>query len=78
VAAVQYRQRPVSRIIGFYFNIKYMGQTAQKQFSPLQNEEMITSCADVSSLKIVYQPETSMNEGISKFVIWDKNFYHVT
>ena len=56
---------------------KYLGKVAEKQFLPLQDGDMITTFADVSSLinKISYQPQTSVDEGIQKFVKWYKLFF---
>lgn len=51
---------------------KYLGKVAKKQFYPLQDGDMISTFADVSSLveKISYHPQTSLDEGIRKFVEW--------
>jgi len=58
---------------------KYLGQTAQKHFFPLQDGDMISTFADVSSLekKVSYHPKTSVDEGIRKFVAWYQNFYKI-
>ena len=58
---------------------KQLNKIVPKQFLPLRNYDMITTFADLSSLKmkIAYQPTTSMNEGIRKFIEWYKNFYHI-
>ena len=59
---------------------KHSGKIAKKQFYPLQIGDMISTFADVIPLekKISYKPDTSLDEGIQKFVAWYKRFYSVT
>ena len=51
---------------------KKLGINAIKEFLPLQQGDMISTLADVSELehRIGYCPNTSMEEGISKFIDW--------
>ena len=68
--------RPVG-LLDFISTIeKYVGKTGTKQYLPLQDGDMITTLSDVSLLerKISYKPDTSVDEGIRKFVEWYKVF----
>ena len=69
--------KPVE-LMGFISTIeKHLEKKAKKQFLPLQDGDMISTFADVKPLekKIGYKPETSVEEGIRKFVEWYRNFY---
>ena len=54
-----------------------LGICAIKNFLPLQQGDMVSTLADVSELehKISYRPETSMEEGVSRFIDWYLDFY---
>jgi UDP-glucuronate 4-epimerase len=54
-----------------------LGKKAQKELQPLQPGDVPDTYADVQSLveEIGYQPNTSMEEGIEKFVAWYRDYY---
>ena len=56
-----------------------LNKKAVKKFVPMQPGDVIKTFADVNSLKndYDYAPNTSLNEGIEKFVKWYKNYYRI-
>jgi len=58
---------------------KALGKKAKKEFLPLQPGDVPDTYADVESLvkEIGYQPKTTLEEGISQFVAWYKNYYGI-
>ena len=56
---------------------KYLGKKAKINFLPLQPGDVPDTFASVKNLKkkFNYKPSTSVNEGVSKFVNWYKNYY---
>ena len=56
-----------------------LNKKAIKEFVPMQPGDVIKTFADVNSLKndYDYAPNTSLNEGIEKFVKWYKNYYRI-
>ena len=58
---------------------KALGKTAEKDFQPLQAGDMLATYADVDKLvqDIDYQPNTSLEKGISNFVEWYLKYYKV-
>jgi UDP-glucuronate 4-epimerase len=52
---------------------------ANKDLMPLQPGDVIDTYADVNELveNFNYKPSTSINEGVSKFIDWYKNYYKV-
>jgi UDP-glucuronate 4-epimerase len=58
---------------------KYLGKIAIKQLLPLQKGDMISTFANVSPLekRINYKPNTSVEEGLEKFIVWYKDFYNI-
>lgn len=56
---------------------KALGEKAKKQYLPLQPGEVLSTWADVDDLinHFNYQPTTKLDEGISKFVKWYREFY---
>lgn len=58
---------------------KKVGRTAEKNFLPLQAGDVPSTYADVSDLirDLDYKPETSIQEGIDKFVDWYVDFFQV-
>ncbi|MFS1517081.1 NAD-dependent epimerase [Bacillus sp. SCS-151] len=49
-----------------------LGMTAKKNFLPLQAGDVVETYADVEDLinEIKFKPQTSLNEGVSKFIDW--------
>jgi UDP-glucuronate 4-epimerase len=54
-----------------------LGKKAKKELLPLQPGDVPDTYADVQSLvdDFCYQPSTSLEEGIAKFVAWYKGYY---
>jgi UDP-glucuronate 4-epimerase len=57
---------------------KHIGMEAIKEFVPMQQGDVEKTWADINELKSLkgYQPKTSIDLGLSKFIIWYKNFYN--
>jgi UDP-glucuronate 4-epimerase len=58
---------------------KCLGKEAEKNFMPMQPGDVTATYADVQSLidNLGYQPNTSLETGVSKFVEWYRDFYQV-
>jgi len=56
-----------------------VGKTAKKNFLPLQPGDVPATYADVADLKadIGFEPITSIEEGVKRFVAWYRQFYNV-
>ena len=56
---------------------KYIGKEAHKVFLPMQKGDVYRTYADISELekRIAYKPNISIEEGLSKFVQWYKEYY---
>ena len=56
-----------------------LGVTAQKRFLPMQDGDVPATSADTSALEswVGFKPNTTVKEGVSKFVEWYKKFYTV-
>jgi UDP-glucuronate 4-epimerase len=56
-----------------------LGKTAEKNLLPLQPGDVPDTYADVSDLirDVDYKPDTSVEEGIARFVDWYKEYYKV-
>ena len=56
-----------------------LGKKAVKNFLPLQDGDVPETYADVTDLinEINFKPETSIEEGVAKFVDWYKEYYQV-
>jgi UDP-glucuronate 4-epimerase len=56
-----------------------LGRTATKRLLPLQSGDVPDTYADVSALKqwVNVAPQTSIKDGISSFVRWYREYYHV-
>jgi UDP-glucuronate 4-epimerase len=56
---------------------KALGKEAKKNMLPLQPGDVPATYADVSDLKrdTGYQPSTSVEEGVARFVSWYRDFY---
>lgn len=57
---------------------KCLGKEAKKDFLPMQPGDVYQTYADVSDLMrdFDFKPNTSVEEGLSKFVEWFKEYYH--
>ena len=56
-----------------------LGKTAEKEFLPMQPGDVYQTYADVSELErdFDFKPETTIEEGLGKFVAWYKEYYSV-
>ena len=56
-----------------------LGREAIKEFLPMQPEDLLETFADVSDLArdFDYRPETSVEEGVGRFVDWYRDYYGV-
>jgi len=56
-----------------------LGKTAEKEFLPLQPGDVPDTYADVEQLilDVDYKPETSVQEGIRRFVAWYRDYYGI-
>ncbi len=56
-----------------------LGQTAPKNFLPMQPGEVISTYADIDDLvqDFGFKPGTSLEEGITRFVQWYRDYYRV-
>ena len=54
-----------------------LGKTAKKNFLPMQAGDVPATYADVDDLvrEIDFKPQTTIEEGISKFVEWYRGYY---
>ena len=57
---------------------KALGTTAIRNYLPMQSGDVEATYADVESLAeaVGFRPYTSIEDGISRFVAWYRNFYH--
>jgi UDP-glucuronate 4-epimerase len=56
-----------------------LGQTAPKNFLPMQPGEVLSTYADIENLvqDFGFKPSTSLEEGITRFVQWYRDYYRV-
>lgn len=56
-----------------------IGKTAQKNFMPMQPGDVYATYADTQNLYATtgYQPSVGVEEGVTRFVEWYRNFYQV-
>ena len=54
-----------------------LGQTARKEFLPLQAGDVLDTYADMADLveQFKYSPATSVEEGINRFVAWYRDYF---
>ena len=59
---------------------KALGKTAEKEFLPLQKGDVPDTYADITDLvnHFNYEPKTSVEEGIYKFVNWYRKYYKIS
>lgn len=55
------------------------GKTAKKRFEPLQAGDVVSTSADITRAKfqLGFEPKTTINEGIPKFVNWYKDYHNI-
>ncbi|MDC1470213.1 NAD-dependent epimerase [Gammaproteobacteria bacterium] len=58
---------------------RFLGKEVQKELLPMQPGDVADTYADVQNLvdEFNFQPSTSIEEGIEKFITWYKDFYRV-
>lgn len=58
---------------------KCLGKEAKKEFLPMQPGDVYQTYADVTDLieDIGFKPETTIEEGLMKFVLWFKEYYKI-
>lgn len=56
---------------------KHIGKAAPKEFLPMQKGDVYQTYADISDLekRIGFKPNTSIEEGLEKFVKWHKEYF---
>ncbi|MEI7706799.1 MAG: NAD-dependent epimerase [Chlorobium sp.] len=54
-----------------------LGRTAEKEFLPMQPGDVPDTYADVDQLiqDVNYKPETTVQQGIKRFITWYRNYY---
>ena len=59
---------------------KAIGKTAKKEYLPMQPGDVYQTYADVSELMrdFDFKPSTTIEEGLSKFAEWYKEYYNIT
>ena len=57
---------------------KCLGREAKKEYLPMQPGDVYQTYADVDDLiaDFGFKPETSIEEGLQKFVEWYKGYYN--
>ena len=55
-----------------------LGQTARKNFLPMQAGDVLATYADVDDLRrdLGFQPTTPLSEGIAQWVTWFRDYSH--
>jgi UDP-glucuronate 4-epimerase len=58
---------------------KNLGRTVEKRLLPMQPGDVPDTWADVSALQrdVGYAPNTSIEEGVAKFVKWYREYHHI-
>ena len=56
-----------------------LGKTAQKNFLPLQDGDVLATYANIDDLvrDIDFKPSTTIEDGIQKFVDWYREYYKI-
>jgi UDP-glucuronate 4-epimerase len=54
-----------------------LGKKAQYDFQPMQAGDVLETCADITATirDLGFQPKTSINEGIPRFIAWYKDYH---
>jgi UDP-glucuronate 4-epimerase len=68
---------PIKLMDFIYVMEKYLGIVAKKNFMEMQPGDLKRTWADTTEIerRVNYKPDTSIDEGISKFVYWFKEYY---
>ena len=58
---------------------KELSKKAKKEMLPMQPGDVASTCADIdnSKAKLGFDPKTSIEEGVQKFITWYKDYYKV-
>ena len=58
---------------------KALGKIAEKQMLPLQAGDVLDTYADIQDLiaQFHYKPETTVDEGVNRFVSWYRQYNNV-
>jgi UDP-glucuronate 4-epimerase len=58
---------------------KHIGRQAVREYAPLQTGDVLSTYADIDRLSALagFKPNTSLDEGLGKFVAWYKQYYKV-
>lgn len=57
---------------------KNTGKSAIKEFLPMQPGDVVATVADISKIrKLGYEPKTDIQQGISNFISWYREYYKV-
>ena len=56
---------------------QHLGHTVEKRLLPMQPGDVADTWADVSALRrdVGYAPETSIEDGVAKFVQWYREYH---
>lgn len=67
--------------LGYFIEVleQAIGQTARKEYLPMQAGDVPRTYADVSDLErdIGFKPQTSIKDGLQAFVTWYKSYYAI-
>lgn len=71
--------KPVSLLYFIETIEKSVGKAAIKEYLEMQPGDVVSTYADISSLKtdIGFEPKTTIDEGINKFVKWYMSYYKI-
>lgn len=83
ISAAPYRifnignNRPVSLLRFIEMIEKNLGRKAEKNLLPMQPGDVVSTCADISDLRLStgYEPATDIETGIARFCEWFKGYY---
>ena len=69
--------KPVELLYFIELIEKNLGKKAIKNLEPLQDGDVISTCANISEAEkwINFSPETTIEEGTKKFIDWFKKYY---
>jgi len=72
-------QNPVELMAYIETLERFLGKTAEKNLLPLQPGDVPDTYADVEALvtDVGYKPNTSIEQGIERFVSWYRNYYQI-
>jgi UDP-glucuronate 4-epimerase len=72
-------QQPVELMAYIETLERFLGKTAEKNLLPIQPGDVPDTFADVQALvyDVGYKPNTSIEQGIERFVTWYRNYYQL-